>query len=101
MGGEYFTDSTDSTADATCTPCPRGQFKAEKNADIKCAPKKTECPAGQFFTPSTDSTADATCTACPRGQFKAETNDKNCEAHRTCSPGSYESTAPSATNDRE
>merc|ERR1712054_752506 len=101
--GEDFTDSDDSTTDATCTACDTDEFKlANETTATSCTLKKTTCPAGEYLTDSDDSTTDATCTACETHEFKLanETTATSCTSKKTtCPAGEYFTDSDDSTTD--
>jgi hypothetical protein len=61
----------------------------------------TECLAGTYLAVQATATTDASCTACPLGTFSDSLNNLECAAHAgTCSDATYEIVSPTPKNDR-
>jgi hypothetical protein len=96
------------TLDGGCANCTPGRFKASRNVQ-PC----TICPCGTFSTSSgatecssscpTGTYGDASkgvCASCSSGFFCIDSEKRPFAKASTCTPGEYESAAPSATSDR-
>ena len=58
------TNSSGSVSDATCVPCPTGQYKSTTDGSLSCNPISTSCPDGEYISAFGSSISDITCSNC-------------------------------------
>eukprot|EP00051_Salpingoeca_urceolata_P006478 m.85467 g.85467 ORF g.85467 m.85467 type:complete len:2344 (-) comp14846_c0_seq1:181-7212(-) len=103
LGTEEDTPPTE-FSDRGCRPCAQGYFKPAPGLQL-CRRHAQPCAPGQYdATPGTtgpNATVDRVCLPCPAGSYQDTADQLACLTHKTCNPGSFVATQPTAQRDRQ
>ena len=97
VAGQF--ETTSSTADRTCSPCPDGTFSTTQNAPACSA--WDVCKPGQHTLADGTPTANRFCRDCTDGTFSEAPDQGACTPFQVCTPGSFQAVPGNGTANRD